>query len=163
MSTPNSVVWSTEEERAFENAIAMLHSIDDSKEQWQKIRHYQLLVNDVTAIECSYVPIPNYTVHENMHGYSRVSAADWQSNGNELAGTGQYQEKRKGVPWTKEEHRLFLLGLETYGKGDWRSISSNVVILRTPSQVASHAQKNFIRLNSNNGSKRRTSKHDITI
>ncbi|KAM3307960.1 hypothetical protein P3S67_009704 [Capsicum chacoense] len=58
----------------------------------------------------------------------------------------QCPERRKGTPWTKEEHRLFLLGLETYGKGDWRSISRNIVISRTPSQVASHAQKYFNRL-----------------
>jgi len=48
--------------------------------------------------------------------------------------------------WTKEEHRQFLLGLEKYGKGDWRSISRNCVVTRTPSQVASHAQKYYLRL-----------------
>lgn len=38
MSASTSVVWSREEERAFENAIAMKqYSIEDSKEQWQKI------------------------------------------------------------------------------------------------------------------------------
>ncbi|KAL7261337.1 hypothetical protein ACSBR1_006895 [Camellia fascicularis] len=30
---------------------------------------------------------------------------------------------------------LFLLGLKTYGKGDWPSISRNVVVTRTPTQV----------------------------
>lgn len=59
--------------------------------------------------------------------------------------------------------RLFLLGLETYGKGDWRSISRNFVVSRTPTQVASHAQKYFNRLNSVNKERRRTSIHDITI
>ena len=59
--------------------------------------------------------------------------------------------------------RLFLLGLTKFGKGDWRSISRNFVISRTPTQVASHAQKYFIRLNSlNRKDKRRTSIHDIT-
>ncbi|KAJ7296367.1 hypothetical protein O6H91_02G031300 [Diphasiastrum complanatum] len=71
------------------------------------------------------------------------------------------QERRKGIPWTEEEHRLFLLGLEKFGKGDWRSISRNFVISRTPTQVASHAQKYFIRLASINKDKRRTSIHDI--
>ena len=56
------------------------------------------------------------------------------------------QERRKGIPWTEEEHRLFLLGLSKFGKGDWRSISRNFVLSRTPTQVASHAQKYFIRL-----------------
>lgn len=58
--------------------------------------------------------------------------------------------------------RLFLLGLKKYGKGDWRSISRNFVITRTPTQVASHAQKYFIRLNSGSKDKRRSSIHDIT-
>ncbi|MQL72194.1 hypothetical protein Taro_004534 [Colocasia esculenta] len=58
--------------------------------------------------------------------------------------------------------RLFLLGLDKYGKGDWRSISRNFVISRTPTQVASHAQKYFIRLNSMNKDRRRSSIHDIT-
>ena len=110
------------------------------------------------------------------------------------------QERRKGIPWTEEEHRLFLLGLSKFGKGDWRSISRNFVVSRTPTQVtvsehagisqlcvpdcsdivslqpveqetimllgmqvASHAQKYFIRLNSmNKKDKRRSSIHDIT-
>lgn len=58
--------------------------------------------------------------------------------------------------------RLFLLGLDKFGKGDWRSISRNFVISRTPTQVASHAQKYFIRLNSMNRDRRRSSIHDIT-
>lgn len=40
--------------------------------------------------------------------------------------------------------------------------SRNFVISRTPTQVASHAQKYFIRLNSINKDKRRSSIHDIT-
>ncbi|THU58402.1 hypothetical protein C4D60_Mb03t13860 [Musa balbisiana] len=72
------------------------------------------------------------------------------------------QECRKGITWTKDEHRLFLLGLEKYGKGDQRSISRNFVMSRTPTQVASHAHKRFIRLNSINKDRRRSSIHDIT-
>ncbi|KAH7572462.1 hypothetical protein ACOSP7_015630 [Xanthoceras sorbifolium] len=55
------------------------------------------------------------------------------------------RERRKGVPWTEEEHRIFLIGLEKLGKGDWRGISKNFVTTRTPTQVASHAQKYFLR------------------
>ncbi|KAF3569243.1 hypothetical protein DY000_02017485 [Brassica cretica] len=33
-----------------------------------------------------------------------------------------------GVPWTEEEHRTFLNGLEKLGKGDWRGISRNFVV-----------------------------------
>ncbi|XP_076946950.1 transcription factor DIVARICATA-like [Bidens hawaiensis] len=71
-------------------------------------------------------------------------------------------ERKKGVPWTEEEHKLFLLGLKKYGKGDWRNISRNFVVTRTPTQVASHAQKYFIRQLSGGKDKRRASIHDIT-
>lgn len=59
-------------------------------------------------------------------------------------------------------HRLFLLGLKKHGKGDWRNISRNFVVTRTPTQVASHAQKYFIRQLSGAKDKRRASIHDIT-
>jgi hypothetical protein len=54
------------------------------------------------------------------------------------------------------------MGLKKYGRGDWRNISRNFVTSRTPTQVASHAQKYFIRLNSGGKDKRRSSIHDIT-
>lgn len=54
------------------------------------------------------------------------------------------------------------MGLKKYGKGDWRNISRNYVVTRTPTQVASHAQKYFIRQLSGGKDKRRASIHDIT-
>ncbi|XP_013632685.1 PREDICTED: myb-like protein J [Brassica oleracea var. oleracea] len=50
-----------------------------------------------------------------------------------------------GTTWTEEEHRRFLLGLQKLGKGDWRGISRKYVRTRTPTQVASHAQKYFMK------------------
>ncbi|XP_031105045.1 transcription factor MYBS1 [Ipomoea triloba] len=194
---PQAVVWSREEEKAFENAIAM-HWVEDSKEQWNKIasmvpsksvdelkQHYQLLVEDVCAIEAGHVPVPTYIGEEpptSTHANSAITSSDRRSNASAAYGTGfsgaathdsaapaagkggsrSDQERRKGIPWTEEEHRLFLLGLDKFGKGDWRSISRNFVISRTPTQVASHAQKYFIRLNSMNRDRRRSSIHDIT-
>ncbi|KAG8367257.1 hypothetical protein BUALT_Bualt16G0053700 [Buddleja alternifolia] len=70
-------------------------------------------------------------------------------------------ERKKGVPWTEEEHRTFLMGLEKLGKGDWRGISRNFVTTRTPTQVASHAQKYFLRQASINKKKRRSSLFDM--
>lgn len=70
-------------------------------------------------------------------------------------------DRKKGTPWTEEEHRLFLLGLQKLGKGDWRGISRNFVLSRTPTQVASHAQKYFIRQCSATRRKRRSSLFDM--
>ncbi|XAR50682.1 hypothetical protein NMG60_11005076 [Bertholletia excelsa] len=70
-------------------------------------------------------------------------------------------ERKKGIPWTEEEHRLFLLGLQKLGKGDWRGISRNFVTTRTPTQVASHAQKYFIRQCNATRRKRRSSLFDM--
>ncbi|KAI4347007.1 hypothetical protein L6164_007860 [Bauhinia variegata] len=74
---------------------------------------------------------------------------------------GRVQERKKGVSWTEEEHRTFLIGLEKLGKGDWRGISRNYVTTRTPTQVASHAQKYFLRLATINKKKRRSSLFDM--
>lgn len=58
--------------------------------------------------------------------------------------------------------RLFLMGLNRYGKGDWKSISRYYVTSKTPTQVASHAQKYYRRQASSTPlDRRRPSIHDI--
>lgn len=191
---PNLASWTREEEKAFENVIAV-HSIGESDEKlWDNIAsvvpsktideiklHYQFLVEDVDAIEAGKVPLPDYGNEEalpvstkdhlplakeqraNSNQGNGHSGFGHSSMGNGTKGGSKLdQERKKGIPWTEEEHRLFLLGLDKFGKGDWRSISRNFVITRTPTQVASHAQKYFIRLNSMNRDRRRSSIHDIT-
>ncbi|CAN6862046.1 unnamed protein product, partial [Brassica oleracea] len=72
--------------------------------------------------------------------------------------------KKVGVPWTEEEHRTFLNGLEKLGKGDWRGISRNFVVTKSPTQVASHAQKYFLRQATTlHHKRRRTSLFDMAI
>uniref|UniRef100_A0A1D1Z6N0 Transcription factor MYB1R1 n=1 Tax=Anthurium amnicola TaxID=1678845 RepID=A0A1D1Z6N0_9ARAE len=92
---------------------------------------------------------------------SAEEAADKVTNGYLSDGlVGRTQDRKKGVPWTEEEHRAFLVGLEKLGKGDWRGISRNFVATRTPTQVASHAQKYFLRQNSLH-KRRRSSLFDV--
>ncbi|CAH2066485.1 unnamed protein product [Thlaspi arvense] len=76
--------------------------------------------------------------------------------------SGRNRERKRGTPWTEDEHRLFLTGLHKVGKGDWRGISRNFVKTRTPTQVASHAQKYFLRRTNQNRRRRRSSLFDIT-
>ena len=55
------------------------------------------------------------------------------------------------------------MGLVRFRKGDWKSISRFVVITRTPTQVASHAQKFFLRHNNSTkkDTKRKRSRNSI--
>ncbi|CAA2978606.1 transcription factor SRM1-like [Olea europaea var. sylvestris] len=177
-----SSMWSREQDRQFEKALATYP--EDCSERWEKIaadvpgksleevkHHYELLVDDVDRIESGCVPLPSYnssdgsTNHAGDEGTSKKGASFWHLNSDSNHGGKAFRsdhERRKGIAWTEEEHRLFLLGLDKYGKGDWRSISRNFVVTRNPTQVASHAQKYFIRLNSMNKDRRRSSIHDIT-
>ncbi|CAK9139368.1 unnamed protein product [Ilex paraguariensis] len=137
----NHIEWTFEENKLFENAIAECKL--DSPDLFQTIaskvpgktiqqikEHYEALVEDIEMIESGCVPLPDYKTTNNDRDLS----------------VSTHQQRRKGVPWTKEEHEKFLLGLDMFGKGDWRSISRNCVLSKTPTQVASHAQKYFIRL-----------------
>ncbi|TXG66337.1 hypothetical protein EZV62_007612 [Acer yangbiense] len=68
---------------------------------------------------------------------------------------------KKGIAWTEKEHNDFLAGLNMLGKGDWKGISRYFVKTRSRSQVASHAQKFFLRPASPHNKKRRASLFDM--
>ncbi|KAJ0825169.1 putative transcription factor MYB-HB-like family [Helianthus annuus] len=169
--------WTREQDRAFEDALVAYYK-EDSEDCWEKIatdvagksveevkHHYELLVDDLDRIESGIVPLPSYSTSSDDSASHGGDDGTSKKGGESVHGgksSKADQERRKGVAWSEDEHRLFLLGLEKYGKGDWRSISRNFVVTRTPTQVASHAQKYFIRLNSMNRDRRRSSIHDIT-
>ncbi|KAH6777833.1 Duplicated homeodomain-like superfamily protein [Perilla frutescens var. frutescens] len=161
--------WTKEENKTFESALAIFD--EETPDRWFKvagmipgksvydvINQYRELVADVSDIEAGLVPIPAYFsssftleyLHPPFH-LCRKPARAFD------------QERKKGVPWTQDEHRRFLLGLEKHGKGDWKNISRNFVVSKTPTQVASHAQKYYLRQVSGGKDKRRPSIHDISI
>ncbi|RZC80052.1 hypothetical protein C5167_042624 [Papaver somniferum] len=112
------------------------------------------------------VSLNNLSQYEQVQ--QELAAADQEQNVVHATGyvsddvAAPSRERKRGVPWTEEEHKLFLLGLQKVGKGDWRGISRNFVKTRTPTQVASHAQKYFLRRNNLNRRRRRSSLFDIT-
>ena len=134
------ITWTRDEEKAFENAIAMHWIDEDSNEQWGKIAsmvpsksleelklHYKILVEDVCAIEAGNVTIPNYegeeatSSTEDFHGLSGSMTTEKKLSrgyGNGFMGLGREssghggkgasrseQERKKGIPWTEQEHR----------------------------------------------------------
>ncbi|MQL77109.1 hypothetical protein Taro_009498 [Colocasia esculenta] len=170
--------WTHEENKRFENALAQFD--EGTPDRWEKVanlipgktaedvkRHYEVLEFDVSHIEAGLIEPPGYGSPRFTLDWVNSQALEgmkqpYVPGGKRAGARASDQERKKGVPWTEEEHKRFLLGLKKYGKGDWRNISRNFVVTRTPTQVASHAQKYFIRLSSGGKDKRRSSIHDIT-
>ncbi|XP_047307254.1 transcription factor DIVARICATA-like [Impatiens glandulifera] len=166
--------WSKEENKKFEKALARYD--ETVPDRWQRIaemipgktvfdvqRQYSELEADLCEIEAGLVPIPGYLSSSMIVNGHHRHGFETKFRKRSFIDRSSDHDRKKGVPWTEEEHRRFLMGLEKYGKGEWRSISRNFVISKTPTQVASHAQKYFIRLKSGGGKdKRRPSIHDIT-
>ncbi|KAF7038745.1 hypothetical protein CFC21_048872 [Triticum aestivum] len=158
--------WAKEEDKAFEAALVTLP--DQAPDRWERVaarlpgrtpqeawEHYQALVADVDLIERGAVDTPG--CWDDDDGCTAAAAPGRR------AGKPRGEERRRGIPWSEEEHKLFLDGLEKYGRGDWRNISRFAVRSRTPTQVASHAQKYFIRqANAATRDSKRKSIHDIT-
>ncbi|GFP80575.1 transcription factor divaricata [Phtheirospermum japonicum] len=156
--------WTAAENKAFENALAVFD--ENTPDRWHKvaamvpgktvgdvIRQYKELEDDVTSIEAGLVPVPGYATSSSLsspftlewgstHAYAAYGGFKQSYGGRKLSSSPSVrpssdQERKKGVPWTEEEHK-------------------------TPTQVASHAQKYFIRQLSGGKDKRRASIHDIT-
>ncbi|CAL6097887.1 Myb-like_DNA-binding domain-containing protein [Hexamita inflata] len=57
----------------------------------------------------------------------------------------KFDSERKSKPWTDDEHRKFIQGVETYGRSKQTQIAAHVKS-RTVMQVISHSQKFYQRL-----------------
>ncbi|KAK4480427.1 hypothetical protein RD792_013500 [Penstemon davidsonii] len=105
--------------------------IDKDDDRWQKVAdllpgkseddvklHYQVLLCDVQDIESGLIHLPKYyNTHQQQQQPQQQDQIQIQiqkpTQSNHTAA-----ERKKGRPWTQDEHRLFIKGLETYGKAE---------------------------------------------
>ena len=117
--------WTPEENKLFENALAVHDK--DTPDRWHKvaamipgktvgdvIKQYEELEVDVCNIEAGLIPLPGYSTSASTA--TSPFTLDWV-NTQEYDGfkglSGKRsssvrppeQERKKGVPWTEEEHK----------------------------------------------------------
>ncbi|KAK9164750.1 hypothetical protein Syun_005652 [Stephania yunnanensis] len=182
----SDIEWTRNDDKLFESAIAELGSDTPSlfaaiaarvpgKTVEEIEKHYILLVEDLETIESGCFPVPEYDDDDDDDDIESVKngtdeddddgdgegdpEGSKRKNKRRRKGKVAGEFRRRGTPWTDEEH-------SKYGRGDWRSISRNYVITKTPTQVASHAQKYFLRMETNaanSDKRRRPSQLDQTL
>lgn len=111
--------WNNDENKLFENALAefdpsspdFFESIA-SKVPWRSLEeiklHYQALVQDLEMIESGNFPIPDYPVEaeeEKPDHDHEVLKRSRDEDAIHESRTKTGQPRRRGVPWTEEEHQ----------------------------------------------------------
>ncbi|KAL4182608.1 hypothetical protein AMTRI_Chr11g151040 [Amborella trichopoda] len=152
--------WTFQQNKTFEEVFP-----EELPDQWQKITEkasgksdvdvymqYGALLPDLKEIDSGKVELP-------------LSGGSCEVSFGSRPVLARCETERKKRSWTEAERRLFLIGLQKYGKGSWKSISKLVIKTRTSTQVASHAQKYFIRQKAlaEKKEKMRASVHDMSV
>lgn len=116
--------WTPAENKAFENALAIYDK--ETPDRWYKvaamipgktigdvIKQYKELEIDVSYIEAGLIPVPGYSsspftldwVNGNGYGYDGFKQSYGLGGKRSSTGRPTDQERKKGVPWTEEEHK----------------------------------------------------------
>ncbi|CAA7059932.1 unnamed protein product [Microthlaspi erraticum] len=152
--------WRKDDDKLFETALVLFP--ENFPNRFQAIAdhlqipveevmfYYDALVHDIELIESDCFPIADYPVY-------------WETGQTSSQSTYIDKQRKRGVAWSQEERKLFLEGLDKKGKGDWKGIARDYVKTRSATQVASHAQKYYLRQqNVGSKAKKRVSIHDTT-
>lgn len=100
--------WNRSEDKVFEDALVTVP--EDCPDRWQKIasklpgksprdvkEHYEALVHDVSEIDSGRVELPSYPDDSDWDSPGQISFAPKHKHGE--------PERKKGTPWTEEEHK----------------------------------------------------------
>lgn len=118
----SSSVWSREQDKQFEKAIATYP--ENSSDRWEKVAadvagksvedvklHYELLIDDVNRIESGFVEVPCYNSSPDASagddGTAKKGGNSGHLNGDSKSSRAD-QERRKGIAWTEDEHRSII-------------------------------------------------------
>ena len=121
--TTTKMTWTRTDDELFEAAVANLGE-DDDPERWRKIvaevpgkspdeirAHYEALVHDVILIDSGRVELPVYS--DSWPDSPRSGQISFGSgHGNKVKQSDV--ERKKGTPWTEEEHRYFQFFLHQF-------------------------------------------------
>ncbi|GJQ14314.1 hypothetical protein GpartN1_g6105.t1 [Galdieria partita] len=124
------------------------------QEKWKRSRHS---TTHTSVRRCTPILDENPKELGNSNPIREKDASHSQQN--PFLWSDQHTVKRS---WTKEEHFLFLQGLEEYGKGQWQAIA-NKIGTKTASQVRSHCKKYLMRQQKDQQSKKMKTIHDMTM
>lgn len=136
-TTTSGSLWTREQDKDFENALNVVDeetpdrweriaAMVAGKDAAEVKRHYDILQEDVLLIDSGRVAVPNYSLSslsllngdsptsDSKKGGATIpaSAAPAGNNGNggparTVSSRSADQERRKGIPWSEDEHRYF--------------------------------------------------------
>ncbi|KAI3904145.1 hypothetical protein MKW98_021731 [Papaver atlanticum] len=108
-SFSSTATWTREQEKLFETGLVIYP--EGTPDRWVRIaeripgrnqfevfEHYKVLVDDIMEIEAGNDDLPNYL---------DIDVDDYDQSGGSTTKTKT--ERKKGIPWTEEEHRYSIL------------------------------------------------------